>query len=72
MNKSYPVDLHNPFTDKTEAVFCEFYVHTEKGKISLDITSITTQADIEIVDYLSETEKDKIIEHVMEKFGGEI
>ena len=69
---TYSVPLHDPQTDTMKDVLCEFEYHGTGKDLELDLVSVLTQAEVEMVDYLSETEKNKIIEYVMEKFGGEI
>jgi len=69
---TYSVVIHNPFSDRFADVLCEFEYHGTGKDLELDLVSVLTQAEVEMVDYLSETEKDKIIEYVMVNFGGEI
>ena len=71
--KTIYLDLYNPFSDLKEAVLGEFDCHSNGKEIDhIEAVSIMTQSQVEMVNYLSEEEKEKLTDYVMEKFGGEI
>ena len=70
---TYSVPTHNPFNDSMVDVMGEFECHCDGQKIDfIDVISVVTDSEVEMVDYLSEEEKEKLTDYIFENYRGEI